>query len=191
VTISRAGASSTRTVSIVDFAYDPSALSVKVGDTVQWIDNGVADEGHNVIGDGLQSPVLHTGERYSFTFASAGTFSYVCTIHPKMKGTVEVIDPNAGTEKPKKSGGQKRGGSSAGSSADGGGGGSSSGSSAGSSATGPSESSAGRSPDAAGTGGSLPSTGSGSLPLTLAGLLMVALGLALRSPLARRATHRG
>jgi plastocyanin len=191
VTVSRAKASGTHTVSIVDFAFDPTALSVKLGDTVQWINNGTADEGHNVIGDGLSSPVLHTGESYSFTFTTAGTYSYICTIHPKMTGTVEVIDPNADEPKPKKTkkGSSKRGSSSAGTSASGGG--SSGTSGAASSATGSgSESAAGRSADAAGTSGSLPSTGFRSLSLGMTGLALLALGLALRSVDARRLQRR-
>lgn len=190
VTISRAKASSTRLVSIIDFAFDPTALSVKLGDTVQWINNGTADEGHNVIGDGLSSPVLHTGESYGFTFTTAGTYDYICTIHPKMTGTVEVIDPNADepttTKKPSRG---KRGNSSAGTSASGGG--SSGSTSASSSATGPgSESAAVGSRDAAGTSGSLPSTGSRSVNLALAGLALLALGLALRGVDARRLQRR-
>jgi plastocyanin len=190
VTISRAKASGTHTVSIIDFAFDPTALSVKLGDTVQWINNGTAEEGHNVIGDGLASPVLHTGESYSFTFATAGTYDYICTIHPKMTGTVEVIDPNADEPKPKtkKSGGE-RGKASAGASADGGGSSGSAGASGSATGSG-SESAAGRSSDAAGTSGSLPSTGLRSLSLALTGLALLALGLALRSADARRLGHR-
>ena len=193
VTISRAKASGTHTVSIVDFAFDPTALSVKVGDTVQWINNGTADEGHNVIGDGLASPVLHTGESYSFTFSTAGIYDYVCTIHPKMKATVEVIDPNADEPKPKKSSGSKRGGnSSAGSSAEAGGSSDTSGSSSasGSATSSGSESAAVRSADAAGSSGSLPSTGFRSLGLALSGVALLALGLALRSVDARRLGRR-
>ena len=196
VTISRAKASATRTVSIVDFAFDPTALSVKVGDTVQWINNGTADEGHNVIGAGLQSPVLHTGESYSFTFSAAGTYEYICTIHPKMKASVEVIDPNADEPKPKpkKSGGSKRGGgNSAGASSGGGGSSGSSGTSAatGSATGGGSESAAGRSAGAAGGSGSLPATGLRLLGLGMSGLALLALGLALRSADSRRLLRRG
>ncbi len=190
VTISRAKASSTRLVSIIDFAFDPTALSVKLGDTVQWINNGTAEEGHNVIGDGLSSPVLHTGESYSFTFTAAGTYDYICTIHPKMTGTVEVIDPNADDPKPKKSSSSKRGGnSSAGASADGNGTSGASGASGSATGSG-SESAAVRSADAAGTSGSLPSTGSRSVGLALAGLVLLALGVALRTVEARRLGRR-
>jgi plastocyanin len=191
VTVSRAKASSTRSVSIVDFAFDPTAVTVKVGDTVQWINNGTAEEGHNVVDeDFFQSQTLHTGDSFGFTFDIAGTYNYVCTLHPKMTGTVEVIDPNADEPKPKKKGNKssgKRGSASAGTSGDGGG---SSAAAAGSATGRGSESAAGRSADAAGTSGSLPSTGSRSLSLGLAGLALLAVGLALRTAEARRLQRR-
>jgi LPXTG-motif cell wall-anchored protein len=181
VTISRAGSSAFRSVSIVDFAFDPTALTVKVGDTIQWINNGTDEDGHNVVGDGLASPVLHTGESYSFTFSEAGSFSYICTIHPKMTGTVEVIDPTADDPgKVKKTKKGKRG-KSASPSASGAG---SSGAvdASGSATSSGSESAAGRSAKAAGTSGSLPATGSDSIGLAIAGLALVGFGLALRRP---------
>jgi plastocyanin len=36
------------------------------------------------------SPVLDTGERYSFSFAKPGTYEYFCSLHPKMVGKVVV-----------------------------------------------------------------------------------------------------
>jgi plastocyanin len=45
---------------------------------------------HNVKGDGFRSPTLSKGKKWSHTFAEAGTFDYLCTLHPAMKGTVEV-----------------------------------------------------------------------------------------------------
>jgi plastocyanin len=194
VTISRAQASGTHTVSIVDFAFDPTALTVKLGDTVQWINNGTAEEGHNVIGDGIQSPVLHTGESYSFTFTTAGTYSYICTIHPKMAATIEVVDPNADKTTPTKksghsSGGNSSSGASKGRDSSGSAGTSSSGSAATTTGSG-SESAAVASAGAAGGGGSLPSTGSDALGLTAAGLALLALGLAIRTPFGQRALRR-
>jgi len=79
-------------VSIVDFAFQPNAISVQIGDTVIWTNNGGAP--HNVTSDGgagpLNSPNLGTGDTYSFTFVSEGTYSYHCGIHASMKGTVTV-----------------------------------------------------------------------------------------------------
>jgi plastocyanin len=172
VSVSRASASATRTVSIVDFAFDPGPLTVKTGDTVTWTNLGTAEEGHDVVGDGLESPTLHTGESYSHTFNTAGTFSYICSIHPDMKGSVEVLDRSSGGSKDKKG--------SRGSGGDGSKGGSSGGGSgAGSSGSG-SESAAVNSSDSGGSSGSLPATGNDLLPLTVFGLILLNAGLVLR-----------
>ena len=89
-------------VAAVDYEFDPSSLTVSIGDTVVWKMSG---EGHTVrsgtIGadnlghpsDGpLDSGFRGPGESYSFTFAEAGTYEYFCEIHPEqMKGTITVV----------------------------------------------------------------------------------------------------
>jgi amicyanin len=75
-------------VSMKNFAFDPAVLSIKVGDTVIWTNNDSA--GHDVSGSGFKSPIMSNGQSYSYTFTSAGTFDYICAIHPSMKGQVIV-----------------------------------------------------------------------------------------------------
>jgi len=78
-------------VSMKDIKFNPSEVKVKVGDTVTWTnDDGV---GHDVTGDSFKSGepgALQSGDTFEHTFDKAGTFDYVCTVHPGMKGTVEV-----------------------------------------------------------------------------------------------------
>jgi plastocyanin len=77
-------------VSIVNFAYDPSPLTVNVGDTVTWTNNdGTA---HTVTAnDGsFQSGTLQSGQSFSFTFTTPGTFDYHCEFHANMSGQVVV-----------------------------------------------------------------------------------------------------
>jgi plastocyanin len=93
----RATASVSRPVSIIDFAFDPASLQVKTGDTVQWTNKDAAPEGHDVTGDGLDSGLMKQGDTYSHTFKQPGTFSYICTIHPQMKGSVEVLASKSST----------------------------------------------------------------------------------------------
>jgi plastocyanin len=181
VSVSRASSSATRSVSIIDFEYQPADLTIKTGDTVTWINNGTADEGHNVVGGELESPTLHTGESYSHTFQTAGTIDYVCTIHPDMKGAILVLDRSAG-KSPKKDGSRGSGGGSSG------GGSSDSGSDIGSttpSSGSRSESAAGSDP--AGSSGSLPATGQDVLPPAAVGLGLFGAGLGLRRLRPRRA----
>ena len=86
-----AGSTAEGTVAIVDFTFDPSELTAAVGDPVTWTnEDGVA---HTVTSEGegpLDSGDIEQGAVYEATFDQAGTFSYICTIHPTMQGTVEV-----------------------------------------------------------------------------------------------------
>jgi plastocyanin len=76
-------------VTIRDFAFSPATLTVKVGQTVTWTNQD--EEPHTVVGDALKSPVLgNAGSTYKHTFAATGTYTYVCSIHPYMHGTVTV-----------------------------------------------------------------------------------------------------
>jgi amicyanin len=75
-------------VTIKDFAFGPSSLTVKKGDTVTWTNQDSAP--HQIAGTNFKSEMLSNGGTYSFTFNEAGTFDYHCSIHPLMKGTVVV-----------------------------------------------------------------------------------------------------
>ena len=72
-----------------DFNFSPAAITVNVGESVTWVNAG--DEPHNAVGDGFSTPLLNPGKSASESFSSAGTFSYICTVHPQMKGTVKVV----------------------------------------------------------------------------------------------------
>jgi plastocyanin len=77
-------------VTIKDFAFDPPQLEVAVGATVTWTNQDGAT--HTVTGDNgeFDSGNLDTGKSFSFTFTTAGTYSYHCEIHPYMTATVVV-----------------------------------------------------------------------------------------------------
>lgn len=78
-------------VAIKNFAFTPPSLQVKAGTKVTWTNNDTAPHTvTSVTGGTLNSPQLATGESYSFTFTKAGTYSYYCSVHPNMKGTVVV-----------------------------------------------------------------------------------------------------
>jgi plastocyanin len=78
-------------VAIKGFAFAPAALTVPAGTTVTWTNQD--SDAHTVTSDGggpLNSKALATGDTFSFTFTQAGTFKYLCTIHPFMTATVTV-----------------------------------------------------------------------------------------------------
>jgi plastocyanin len=77
-------------VKIDNFSFGPQAPTVAVGTTVTWTNRD--DIPHTVVStDGVfKSKVLDTDEKFSYTFAKAGTFAYFCSIHPKMTGKIVV-----------------------------------------------------------------------------------------------------
>jgi hypothetical protein len=141
-----------------DFFFSAATVTIAVGDTVTWHNSGQAPHTATANEGSFDTGTINSGGSGSHTFSSAGTFAYICTIHPNMKGTVRVLASSSG----------------------GGGGGGNSGSSS----SGTSESSAVASPSAAGDSNTLPMTGLavGALALTGLALLFSGLLIKLRSP---------
>lgn len=75
-------------VSIQNFAFSPGVLTVKKGTTVIWTNDDAAP--HQVKSAVFNSSVLNTGDSFTFTFNEAGSYDYICSIHPSMKGTIIV-----------------------------------------------------------------------------------------------------
>ena len=100
---STGGGPTTSLVSIVDFSFSPTPLTVKVGTTVEWSNTGgvahtvTADDASFVSGQ-LASPTGggvygggSAGGSYSHVFGAVGTYTYHCSNHPTvMMGTVTV-----------------------------------------------------------------------------------------------------
>jgi hypothetical protein len=134
-----------------------------------------------VTGNGFDSGTLHQGSGFSHTFNQVGKYSYMCSIHPSMKGTVTVLAASSGGNRGSgSSSGGRNPSPGGGKSGGGGGGGSSSGSGGASGSAGAAQSATGSSPGTAGSSGQLPSTGLPLLPLGALGVALVAFGWLLR-----------
>jgi amicyanin len=78
-------------VSMEGIAFEPAEITVSVGDTVTWTNNDSVP--HDVTADSFSSGEaggMAGGDVFEHTFEEAGTFDYVCTVHPGMEGTVVV-----------------------------------------------------------------------------------------------------
>ncbi len=76
---------------INSMGFSPATLQVKTGTTVRWVNHDVI--AHSVVASdqSFVSAVLNPGDSFNFTFSSAGTFDYVCGVHPMlMKARIEV-----------------------------------------------------------------------------------------------------
>ena len=78
------------TITIKDFDFSPMDVTIPAGGSVTWTNRD--EEPHTVAAsDGsFHSPGLGTNSTYSFTFPTAGSFDYICSVHPFMHGTVVV-----------------------------------------------------------------------------------------------------
>jgi plastocyanin len=83
-------AAKSASVAIKDFEFTPATVTIAVGGTVTWTNNGPST--HTVAADdgSFDRGHLSQGKTFSHTFQTAGTFSYHCGIHPFMKATVIV-----------------------------------------------------------------------------------------------------
>jgi plastocyanin len=152
----KAHAAAPGSVTIKDFSYGPAAVTVGAGDSVTWVNQGPTKHSATAKDGSFDTGLLAKGGSASHTFTKAGTFSYVCSIHPFMHGTVKVVAA-AAKQTPSS-------------------GGSTSSSSTPSSSSSPSASSSSGGA-AASSKPSLPRTGGEAGPLALLGLLFVGFGV--------------
>lgn len=78
----------TKNIAIKNFAFSPEELIIKAGDTVIWTNQDSAP--HSIKSDNFNSDILQTGDAYQFKFDTAGSYDYLCGIHPSMKGKIIV-----------------------------------------------------------------------------------------------------
>jgi plastocyanin len=77
-----------RAVEIVSFAFTPPTLRTTVGSVVTWRNSDAAP--HTATGKQFSSPQLRKGVSYRHRFTRAGTYTYLCALHPAMRGKVVV-----------------------------------------------------------------------------------------------------
>lgn len=88
-------------VAMKGYAFGPAALSVHVGDTVTWTNQDTAPHDVKTTSGpvSIHSPMLDKGQSWSFTFTTAGSYGYYCTVHPDMTARL-VVQPAATTAAP-------------------------------------------------------------------------------------------
>ena len=87
-----APAKATKTeVVIGNFNFSPKTFTVPVGATVTWTNHDNVPHVVTSADDQFKkSPLLKAGQSFSNIFVTAGTYSYFCSIHPRMTGKIIV-----------------------------------------------------------------------------------------------------
>ena len=84
-----AGASSEVAVGIADFKFSPPDVNVPVGGKVVWKNND--SQPHTATSAGIfDAGAIEPGGTATVVFRTAGTFTYMCSFHPFMTGTIAV-----------------------------------------------------------------------------------------------------
>lgn len=91
VTPSAEGVTPAVTVHAIDNKYEPAEVKIKKGEAVTW--EFVGTNRHDVVAaDGsFVSELVYEGS-FTHVFDEVGTFSYICSIHPEMRGVVTVTE---------------------------------------------------------------------------------------------------
>jgi plastocyanin len=79
-------------IGIDNFQFTPATLTVPAGTTVTWINDD--DVPHLIVNTEQRfkpSSVLDTGQRFSVKLDKRGTYTYFCSLHPKMQGSIVVM----------------------------------------------------------------------------------------------------
>jgi plastocyanin len=85
------GADGSADVKIDNFTFAPGTITVAKGTTVKWTNHD--DIPHTVVSEDkstFKSKALDTDDKFSYTFEKPGTYTYFCSIHPKMVAKVVV-----------------------------------------------------------------------------------------------------
>ncbi len=78
-------------IEIKDFTFNPQTITVKSGEKVTWINRD--EEPHTIVSVEKQfkkSTALDTDQEFTITAGAPGTYTYFCSVHPKMTGTIVV-----------------------------------------------------------------------------------------------------
>ena len=77
---------------IKDFHFSPQTVTVKSGEKLTWINRD--EEPHTIVSVEKQfkkSSALDTDQEFTITAGAPGTYTYFCSVHPKMTGTIIVV----------------------------------------------------------------------------------------------------
>jgi plastocyanin len=77
-------------VTIANFAFGPSRHTATVGQPVTWVNNDDSPHQITLVSTKERSPIITKGQSTVLPFNTAGTFEYICGLHPQMKGSVEI-----------------------------------------------------------------------------------------------------
>ena len=84
-------------VDAADFAFRPATIEVAAGGRVTWTNRGVAPHSVTAKDGAFDSGMLESGATFAQSFATPGSYAYLCAFHPEMTATVQVVAATSGS----------------------------------------------------------------------------------------------
>ena len=82
--------STSHTVTIEGVSFQPQVLTVKVGDSIVWVNKDPFPHTVTSRAGDFDSGEIQPGKSWNYSPQKRGTFPYICTLHPTMKATLRV-----------------------------------------------------------------------------------------------------
>ena len=80
----------THTITIEAVAFSPGELTVKAGDSIVWVNKDPFPHTVTSKASGFDSSTMQPDQSWTLTPSAPGEMSYVCTLHPNMKGKIRI-----------------------------------------------------------------------------------------------------
>jgi plastocyanin len=90
--VGSAAATGTTAVTIVNFKFAPTPVTLKAGTAVHWTNRDGIAHAVDFSAPDLHSSVLNQNDTFTHTFDTPGSYAYICRIHPFMHGTLVVTN---------------------------------------------------------------------------------------------------
>jgi plastocyanin len=90
LSVGPAAAATIHTVAIDGTSFQSATLTVKLGDTVVWVNKDPFPHTVTSATGGFDSHEIAPGKSWQYVATKKGEFAYVCVFHPTMKATLRV-----------------------------------------------------------------------------------------------------
>lgn len=84
------GHAAVHTVVINDMSFTPANITIKAGDSIAWENQDGTRHSATDLNGAFDTGLLNRGQSATLTFGGAGQFTYRCTPHSQMRGTITI-----------------------------------------------------------------------------------------------------
>jgi plastocyanin len=80
----------THKVTIEGTRFQPEVVTVKVGDSIEWVNKDPFPHTATSRAESFDSGEIGPGKSWTYTARTKGEFAYICTLHPTMRAMLRA-----------------------------------------------------------------------------------------------------